>query len=184
MFSCAFHPWLVAGGNTLVQEILKREGIKMNNLRDGRSTAASIDVGLLVLRVVTGLVFFMHGWQKLVDNGLDGTQMGFEAMGAPMPAISSVIVTFVELIGGAMLIAGAFTRLVSILLVVDMICAMLITHIDFGFFVMNGGVELVLLLGGAALALVFTGAGRYSADELAGLPYAGELVSFGEPIRR
>lgn len=142
----------------------------MVSSQDRRENVAGIDFGLLVIRVVTGLVFMMHGYQKLFDNGLDATRMGFESMGAPAPAVTSVLVTFIELLGGILLIAGAFTRIASLLLVADMVGAMFITHIDYGFFVANGGFELVLLLGGVSLGLMFAGAGRYSVDETMNLP--------------
>jgi putative oxidoreductase len=150
----------------------------MNDIRDNRSSAATVDIGLLVIRVIVGLTFFMHGWQKLVDNGLNATEQGFDAMGAPLPAITSVIVTFVELIGGAALILGALTRIVTLLLLVDMLVAMFVVHIDNGFFAMNNGFELVFLLGGVALGLFLTGPGRYSVDEAMGLPFA---TSFDAP---
>lgn len=130
----------------------------------------TVSLGLLLLRVVTGFVFFMHGWQKLFDNGIGQTQTGFNAMGAPLPDITAVIVTFLELIGGLALILGALTQIAGILLTIDMLSAMFITHIDNGFFVADGGYELVLLLGGAALTLVLTGPGAYSLDSVAGIP--------------
>jgi uncharacterized membrane protein YphA (DoxX/SURF4 family) len=39
--------------------------------------------GLTVLRVVIGVVFLMHGWQKVFQNTIPGTQAGFAAMGIP-----------------------------------------------------------------------------------------------------
>ena len=138
--------------------------------------------GLLVLRVVVGLVFFMHGWQKLVDNGIGATQQGFNAMGAPLPDITAVIVTFLELVGGAMLIAGVLTRIVGILLVVNMIAAMAIVHVENGFFAANGGYELVFLLAGGALALVIAGPGAYSADKMVGMPGLMRTDVVGKPL--
>jgi putative oxidoreductase len=129
----------------------------------------AIDSGLLLLRVATGLVFFMHGWQKLIDQGISATQSGFDMMGAPLPDVTAVIVTFVELIGGAFLIAGALTRIVGVLLAIDMAGAFFIVHVENGFFASNGGFELVLLLGLAALSLVIAGPGRYSVDAMLGL---------------
>jgi putative oxidoreductase len=148
----------------------------MNDVRTDRTNTTGIDLGLLVLRVVTGLVFFLHGWQKLFDNGLAATEAGFEFMGAPVPAVTSVLVTFIELIGGAALIVGAFTRIAALLLALDMLGAIFIFHIDFGFFVENGGIELVLVLAAATIALIFAGGGRYSADEAMNLPMSDELV--------
>lgn len=131
---------------------------------------APVSSGLLLLRVVTGLVFFMHGWQKLVDDGISTTQANFDAMGAPMPDITAPIVTFVELIGGVLLMLGALTAIAGILLAIDMVAAFFIVHVENGFFVMNGGFELVLLLGAAALTLVIAGPGSYSVDAMLGLP--------------
>ncbi len=131
--------------------------------------AASAPSALLVLRAVTGLVFFMHGYQKLFDNGINATQGGFNAMGTPLPDISAVVVTFVELIGGAALIVGPLTRIVALLLTIDMLSAMFIVHVENGFFISNGGVELVLLLAGASVALMIAGAGPYSVDAVLGL---------------
>lgn len=124
----------------------------------------TVGLGLLLIRVVTGIVFFMHGYQKLVDNGISATQQGFDMMGVPLPDVTAVVVTFVELIGGAALILGAFTAIVGLVLAVDMLSALVIVHIDAGFFAMNGGLELVLLLGAVALGLALTGPGPYSVD--------------------
>jgi len=132
-------------------------------------SGAQVDAGLLVLRVVAGLVFFMHGYQKLFDNGISATQDGFDMMGAPLPNITAVIVTFLELAGGIALVAGVATRIVAALLAIDMVAAYAIVHQENGFFAANGGFELVLLLAGAAVALVLTGAGAYSVDAALGL---------------
>lgn len=132
--------------------------------------AATIDAGLLILRVVAGVVFFMHGYQKLFDNGISATQTGFDMMGAPLPDVTAVIVTFLELVGGVALIAGVMTRVVAALLAVDMVAAFAIVHQENGFFAANGGFELVLLLAGVAVTLVVTGAGAYALDAVLALP--------------
>lgn len=146
--------------------------------------APTVGLGLLLIRVVTGIVFFMHGYQKLVDNGIAATQQGFNAMGAPLPDVTAVVVTFAELIGGAALIVGALTPVFGLILAIDMLSALFIVHIDAGFFAMNGGFELVLLLGSVALGLAFTGPGQYSVDAVVGLasrlPFAQGLT----PARR
>jgi hypothetical protein len=58
----------------------------------------------------------------------------------------------------------------DVALTVDMLVALVAAHIDEGFFAADGGIELVLLLGGASLAVVLTGAGRFSADAALDLP--------------
>lgn len=144
----------------------------------------TVGLGLLLVRVVTGIVFFMHGYQKLFDFGISGTQQSFNAMGAPLPDITAVIVTFAELLGGAALVVGALTPVVGLILGIDMLSALFIVHIDSGFFAMNGGFELVLLLGAAAIGMALTGPGQYSIDAIVGLasrvPFAQGLT----PARR
>lgn len=138
----------------------------------GNGTTApqgSIDLALLVLRVVAGLVFFMHGYQKLFDNGISATQTGFDMMGAPLPDLSAVIVTVVELIGGLALIVGALTRIAAVLLLIDMAAAFFIVHVENGIFAMNGGYELVFVLGGIAAALAIVGPGAYAVDSVLNL---------------
>jgi putative oxidoreductase len=47
-------------------------------------------------------------------------------------------------------------------------------HIKNGFFAQNGGYEYTLVLGGAALALAFTGPGALSVDRALGISWSGE----------
>lgn len=111
----------------------------------------------------------MHGYQKLFDNGIGATQDSFDMMGVPVPNITAVIVTFLELIGGVALILGVVTRIVALLLAIDMLAAMFIVHVENGFFASTGGYEFVLMLAGACVALMIAGAGPYSVDASIGL---------------
>ncbi|MGO1348937.1 MAG: DoxX family protein, partial [Brevibacterium aurantiacum] len=72
--------------------------------------------------------------------------------------------TFVELIGGALLILGALTPLVGILLAANLIGALVIVHLTPVPFVDQGGWELVAALAAGALLLAATGPGRFSVD--------------------
>src|SRR5680860_658407 len=131
--------------------VLWRKGHIMKQFGVGTGNSqGTVDLVLLVLRVVAGLVFFMHGYQKLFDDDLSTTQTGFDGMGAPLPDITAVIVMFVELIGGLALILGALTGIFAALHLIDMVSAFVIVHVENGFFVMKGGFELVFLLAGAA----------------------------------
>ena len=49
-----------------------------------------------------------------------------------------------------------------------MLVALVTAHLGHGFFVSDGGFELVLLLGGASLTFVLAGAGRFSVDATLG----------------
>ena len=124
--------------------------------------AALRDAGLLVLRVVVGATFLVHGLDKLIDLG--STESYFASLGIPAPALMAPFVAITETLGGGLLLVGLTTRLVGVALAGDMLVAFLTEHIGNGFFVAEGGGELVLVLGGASLALVLTGAGRFSVD--------------------
>lgn len=124
--------------------------------------------GLLIARVAIGVIFLAHGLQKLNVWGLDGTAAAFESMGVPAASLSAFLVMWLEILGGAALILGLLTPVVAALLTVDMVGALLITHVDNGIWVGDGGYELVLALGAAALTLAVVGAGRFSADAVLG----------------
>ncbi len=124
------------------------------------------DLAVLVTRVAVGLVFLAHGWQKLFTNGLDGTTAFFDSVGVPLPAVAAVLATGVELLGGAALALGLGVPVAGLLLLVDMIGALVFVHAGSGIFVDQGGYELVLVLGAAALFLAAVGAGRLSLDHL------------------
>ena len=131
-----------------------------------RSTASSASTswGLLVVRVVLGAVFAMHGAQKLFEYTIAGTVESFSSMGAPLPEITAPLVAVIEFAGGLLLILGLFTRPVAILLAIDMIVALFLVHVSAGFWVGEGGYEFVALLGAAALGIALTGAGSLSLD--------------------
>lgn len=127
------------------------------------STPAA-SLGLLVLRIVVGAIFAAHGAQKIFEFTIPGTIGSFADMGVPLPEIAAPVVAFVELIGGILLILGLFVRPVGILLAADMLVALVAVHLPAGLWVGEGGYEFVAVLGAAALALAFTGAGRVSLD--------------------
>jgi putative oxidoreductase len=100
--------------------------------------------------------------------GVKAVGAGFGMMGVPAPELSAYFATFVELIGGAALLVGAFTAVAGLLLTLDMLGALLIVHLEKGVFVSEGGYELVVALGAGALLLAVFGAGKYSVDGLLG----------------
>ncbi|KXP02730.1 DoxX family protein [Tsukamurella tyrosinosolvens] len=108
---------------------------------------------LTVARVILGVVFFAHGWQKVVTNGLSGTAGAFEKMGVPAPTLSAWFAGLAELLGGALLIVGFAVPIVAIVLIIDMLGAIFAVHIDSGFFATGGGIELPLVLIAGLLAV-------------------------------
>ena len=73
-----------------------------------------------------------------------------------------------ELVGGALIILGAGTRIVGAIYTLVMLGAAAIVHLPAGFFVGDGGYEFVLVLAGISAALALTGAGAWSVDRLIG----------------
>jgi putative oxidoreductase len=134
-----------------------------------------VSAGLLVLGLVVGVTFSLHGLDELGD--LSGTEEFFASLEIPAPGLMAPFVALTETAGGLLLIIGFATPLVGIALAVDMLVALVTAHIDEGFFAADGGIELVLLLGGASLAVVLTGAGRFSADAALDLPRPFQKVT-------
>lgn len=126
------------------------------------------DAGLLVLRLVVGVTFLIHGLDKLLD--LTSAEEFFASLAIPAPELMAPFVALTETIGGLLLIAGLGTSLVGVALAIDMVVAAVTAHIKNGFFAADHGFELELLIGTASFALVLTGAGRFSADALLDLP--------------
>jgi len=126
--------------------------------------------GLTILRVVVGIVFLMHGQQKLFGFGIHGTIGFFTQVGIPLAAVSAVGVTFVELLGGIALILGLFTRWAAALLAIDMLGAISLVHFKNGFFLMPPklGYEYALTLLAATIALALSGPGAAAVDGIFG----------------
>ena len=121
---------------------------------------------LTVLRIVTGIVFLMHGWQKLAMMGIGGFAGFLGQLGIPGAEVAAVVVTAIEVIGGLALILGIGTRWVAIPLACDMLVALFTVHLAAGFFVSEGGYELVLLLLAASVALILGGSGTLALENL------------------
>jgi putative oxidoreductase len=82
---------------------------------------------ILLLRLMTGAVFFWEGILKFVypNQGVGR----FTKIGIPFPAASAHFVGCFEIIGGALLVAGLLTRFVSVPFVFQMIVAVLTTKV-------------------------------------------------------
>jgi len=120
-------------------------------------------LGMTLLRVVVGIVFVMHGGQKLFFIGFRNVAGFMGSLGIPLPWLAAVVVTLVEFLGGLALILGYFARTAAALLAIVMLVAVLAVHLKHGFFA-PAGFEFPLTLLAANLALLLSGPGALSLD--------------------
>jgi putative oxidoreductase len=122
--------------------------------------------GLLMLRLIAGLVMFVAGWLKLFEFGVATFAKGLAAEGVPLAELFAWGVTLLEVVGGAFLIIGLLSKPLALLFTIDMVVAILLVSVDIGFLSKTGksGMELNLLLIGAFLAILSAGPGSISID--------------------
>lgn len=135
-------------------------------LHPASTTPALKDVALLISRVALGVVLLAHGLQKLNEFTLEGTTAAFGQMGVPAAGVAAVVVTLVEIIGGAALVLGLLTPVVALVNVLSLTGALVIVHAENGIFIQDNGFELVLALAAGLLVVAALGAGRFSIDAL------------------
>jgi len=123
------------------------------------------DVAVLVGRLLLGVVMFAYGWDKWVAKGLTATAAGLGHGGVPFPFLSATYAGTVELVGGALLILGACTAVVGVLMVLDMAGAIVVTH-QYVSITGRPGIALTGAILAGALVFAAIGAGRYSVDHL------------------
>lgn len=136
----------------------------MKKLLNCNCTAKWGAVAPLVLRVVLGVIFAMHGWQKLTVMGVSGVEGMLTALGFPMAGLFAVLLIVAELGGGILLILGLFTHWAAKALVVVAAVALFAVHLKNGFFMGTGGYEFILLILAASVSVLLTGPGKYSLD--------------------
>jgi putative oxidoreductase len=134
---------------------------------------ASASAGLLVARLVLGLLMAAHGSQKLFGwvggHGLAGTGGYFDSLGFRPGRTFALAAGLAEFGGGLLLALGFLGPVGPALIVSVMVVAALIVHRPNGLFAMTNGIEVPLLYSAGAIALALTGSGAYSLDALFGL---------------
>lgn len=136
------------------------------SLTRSRTLPSAPSIGLLVLRLALGAILIAHGAQKIFHFGLAGASDSFASMGIPLASVAAPVVAAVEFGGGIAIVLGLGTRIVAALAAASLLVATVVVHLPFGIFVSDNGFELTLVLAAAGVALVATGAGRYSLDHL------------------
>lgn len=119
---------------------------------------------LLGCRLVLGVVFLVHGWDKFTAPTIQATITQFTKMHIPYPGITAPVVGALEVLGGICLILGAYTWVVCVALSLEMLGAIWFVHRHNGMYVGTGGWELCAALAAGLMALSIASAGRFSYD--------------------
>lgn len=119
-------------------------------------------IGQLILRVVAGgAMFYAHGWPKLLKFFGEGPVKFADPFGiGEVPSL--LLAIFAEVICSALILVGFWTRWATIPLIVTMLVALLIVHINDPF----SSQELPLMYLAAYLTILLVGPGKISLDFL------------------
>ncbi|MGC5324327.1 DoxX family protein [Brevibacillus sp. SYSU BS000544] len=124
-----------------------------------------MNLGLLVIRLIVGLIMAGHGAQKLFGwfggYGLKGTGGWLESIGVKPGVLMAAIAGLLELVGGLMFAAGVFTPVAAAMIVMIMLVAMFKVHAQNGFWVTSNGIEYNLVLIAIAVGVALIGPGAY-----------------------
>lgn len=131
-----------------------------------------------ILRLIIGFGFIAHGWAKY-SRGTAGFEKLLTFLHVPFPHLMGTITPAIEVVGGFAIFIGAFVRLAAIPLILTMLTAMFTIHIHYGFSSVKTigltpegpqfgppGYEINLLYIAGLMAIMITGAGRFSIDAL------------------
>lgn len=148
-------------------------------LLSGEAGAAAVDLGLLLLRVLVGVAFSLHGFQKLLGwfggGGMAGTAGWFRSLGFGDGRTAAVLAGASEVGGGLGLALGLLTPLAAAAMIGTMTVAALVNNAENGFWSVRKGWEINGYLIAVAWAVATAGPGAYSLDRLLDIHVAGLL---------
>jgi putative oxidoreductase len=135
--------------------------------------ASTLSLGLLILRLVIGLMMAAHGSQKLLGwfggFGITGTGGFFDSLGFRPGKLFATQASVGEVTSGLLIVLGFLGPLGPALMISVMIVAAGSVHWKHGAFAANNGIEVPLLYATGALTLALTGFGAYSLDAAFGI---------------
>ena len=127
-----------------------------------------INLGLLIIRLVIGVLFIGHGAQKLFGwfggYGLKGTGGWFESIGMKPGVTMALFAGAAELIGGLLFALGLLTPLAGIMIAGTMLMAIVKVHASNGLWATANGYEYNLTLLAAAIGIALIGPGQFALD--------------------
>jgi putative oxidoreductase len=137
--------------------------------------AVTLGTGLLLARLVFGVLMVAHGGQKLFGwlggYGLEGTAGFFEQLGFRPGKLFVVTASLSEVLSGILIALGLFGPVGPALLLPVMIVAAVSVHWKGGLFAGTNGIEVPLLYATGALTLALTGPGPFSLDVVLGIDH-------------
>ena len=129
-----------------------------------------ITIGLLIIRLVIGVLFIGHGAQKLFGwfggYGLKGTGGWFESIGMKPGVTMALFAGLAEFIGGILFALGLLTPLAGIMIAGTMVMAIVKVHAPNGLWATSNGYEYNLTLLAVAIGIALIGPGQYALDTL------------------
>ena len=130
----------------------------------------SLDAGLLMLRVLMGVLFIGHGTQKLFGwfggHGPDGTAAWLESQGIRPARFWAIVAGLGEAVGGLLFALGLFGPIGGLLISATMFVAIAKVHAPNGLWTQQNGYEYPLVVMVVALFVAGVGPGAYSLDRL------------------
>jgi putative oxidoreductase len=147
------------------------------------------DLGLLLLRVVVGVIFIAHGLQKAFGwwggQGIDGFKTAIADAGYQHAGILTYVGAGGQIIAGVLLVLGLFTPVAAagaLAYLVNSLLTVISAQRQEGYLSVFGanGVEYLLVLATAAAAIILVGPGRYGFDAGRGWarrPFVGSFIA-------
>ncbi|MEK4670260.1 DoxX family protein [Niallia sp. FSL R7-0271] len=124
------------------------------------------DVGLLIIRIMVGIVFLYYGSQKLFGlfggHGIKGTGGWFESIGVKPGIPAAFLSGLGEFVSGILMILGLFLPVAAVIITIIMAGAIVKVHGSKGFAAGGGGFEYNLMLIVVAIGLALIGPGAFA----------------------
>lgn len=124
-----------------------------------------MDLGLLIIRLIIGLLFIGHGAQKLFGMfggyGLKGTGGWLESIGVKPGVFMAFMAGASEFVGGLLFAAGVLTWVGAILIIITMVVGIATVHGKNGLWATANGYEYNLVLIAVAVGVALSGPGAY-----------------------
>ncbi len=133
-------------------------------------TTSQAGYSTLALRIPIGIIFMVHGAQKLFGwfggYGLEGTGQWMASIGLSPGVLMAFLAGSGEFFGGLFILLGLLTRPAATVLSITMLVAIFSVHFENGLFLANNGYEFGLALLAASVSLIISGAGKVALDNL------------------